>query len=198
MVRSRRIQRGHRAPQRVPQRAPSPRLELQLHRFLGGQRRPTAMWDIGHEPHTARRLTSRTSVERVTPQFLDQPATEPRVKRMRIVLENHPWDINIHVPPRAPVKYITIGMVLGAIHGVFQAPLVPEEWREHCPADKRKIYKTMCTRLAKSRPSMITDGQVCRIDCALDRTVFLGLRPGGPNPDEWVLSLGPQRVETFD
>lgn len=85
--------------------------------------------------------------------------------------------------------------MLDAIHGTLHNPLDQEEWRETCPADKRKIYKSMCSRLAKSPPSIKADGRVWRIDTLLDRTMFLGLRPGGPSPEEWVLSLGPQRLD---
>ena len=181
--------------QRAPQNPPSPRQEVQLHRFLGGQRGPTAIWDVSQRFLTARRFTSQKSIEKVTPHFLSMPATNPPLTKMRILCESFPWDVNIHLPPQAPEKFITIGIVLDSIHGILHEPMDPEAWQETCPAEKRKIYKAMCSRLAKSPPSIKADGRVWKIDCLLDRTMFLGLRPGGPNPDEWILSLGPARLD---
>lgn len=177
--------------QRRPQRPQ--RQELQLHRFLGGQRRPTAVWDVSQGTLKARRVTSRKSVEPVTQHLLDQPATDPPVTKMRIVCDAFKWDINIHIPPRHRERFVSIRVVLDFIYGTLHEPLIPEDWRDICPTDRRKIYKTMLGRLAQSPPSMNADGCVLRIDCLLDRTVFLGLRPGGPSPDEWILSLGPPR-----
>jgi len=177
------------------QNPPSPRPELQLHRFLGGQRRPTAVWDVSQGILTARRITSHNSIEQVTPHFLSQPATEPPMSKMRIVSDSFRWDVIIDIPPRSSQRFISLKIVLDAIHGTLQEPLDQEEWREKCAADRRRIYRAMCSRLAKSPPSIKAGGCVWRIDCLEDRTVFLGLRPGGPSPEQWILSLGPQRLD---
>ncbi|KAF8521325.1 hypothetical protein JB92DRAFT_3111216 [Gautieria morchelliformis] len=177
--------RGHHAIQ--PQR-----VELQLHRFLGGHPKPTAVWDVSQEVLTAQRLTSRNSLQMVTPRFLAHPATEPPVSRMNIVCEPFKWDIKIHIPPGAPDKFITIGLILESIHGILHQPLDPEDWREIGPSEKRKIYKAMCARLAKNPPSIKAAGRVLKIDSLLDRTRFLGLRPGTAGPEEWILSLAPK------
>jgi Family of unknown function (DUF6699) len=178
------VTRGHRAlrPQRV---------EIQLHRFLGGHPRPTTVWDVSQGILTAQRLTSLHSLEMVTPRFLAHPATEPPVSRMRIVFEPFKWEINIRIPPRAPDKFISIGLVLESIHGTLHQSLDSEEWRGIGKPERSRIYQAMCARLAKSPPSIKADGHVWKIDYLLDRTRFLGLRPTG-DPETWILSLAPQ------
>jgi hypothetical protein len=148
-----------------------------------------AIWNVAKEPSAAHRISSRGTLEPIPARILDQPATRPSVRGMRIVCDSLPWDMEIHIPLREPDKVATVGVVLGCIYMTFHDPLEMDEWREKGPALQRKIYGAMSERIRNAPPLIRAESHVLRIDSLLGKTAFMGLKPV-ESSGVWSLSLG--------
>lgn len=139
----------------------------------------------------ARCIVSRGVSEPIPAVVLNQPATHPAIRNMRIISHSLPWEIRIHIPDSDQDRVITVGLVLEAIHEVMQEDLDVEDWEKKSAVLKKKIHMEMCARLSKEEPSLETRSRVMKIDCLLGCTEFMGLEFFQGECATWLLSLGP-------
>lgn len=170
----------------------SPRPVVVLHPILTSARNRMAHWSVTEEPRLARTNPHTNGPELIHPSTLAEPATTPELHRMTLVSDDFPWTINLAVPSS---QFVSVGQVLGAIHGSLQEPLSHDEWDELSRNSKTNAHRSRCVRLARmpARYAMPEDAlAIRRVDSLAEKTVFLGMKGLGDleNPSEWNVRLG--------
>lgn len=165
---------------------------VELHPVLTSSRNRMIHWSITEDPQLARTNPHSNGPETLHPSILSQPATSPELHKIIIVSDDFPWVITISVPTS---DFVTVGQVLGAIHGSLQEPLTHDEWDELTRNAKTNAHRSRCVRLARMPARYgLPEGALAvrRIDSLAEKNIFLGIkRVGDPeNPVEWNLKLG--------
>lgn len=123
----------------------------------------------------------------VDPNEIALPATKPRRKNMRIVVQGIPWTTYVRADSAVSVKD-----VLNAIYRMLHKPPTKDEL-DSARQIKHAVTTAFRRRCQKSPalPGFEEQKGVMRADWVLENTHFRGLHPSLTNPDEWYLLLGP-------
>ncbi|KAG9015732.1 hypothetical protein FRB95_009218 [Tulasnella sp. JGI-2019a] len=83
---------------------------------------PHVLYDIRYKREKAY-MTANPMAVKLPDEYVDHPATQPQVTKMRLICHDIPWRITV-----ANNKGVTIGDVLEAIHKELHVPLTEGEW----------------------------------------------------------------------
>ncbi|KAF8328614.1 uncharacterized protein EI90DRAFT_3064833 [Cantharellus anzutake] len=179
-------------------------VETQWKRKL--RRETNIYYDIRDSPRRAL-LDTRPAREFANREDLRGPATYPYCTRLKIIIKNLPWEINVE--SENATTMITVEDVLQAVHDALHMNVTRPEWliltderRERIISQGRRNCEAAAHKLRKPRREQ--EG-IKRIDWLLGEHIMRGLRKDDEfiaeridDPAErertWVLATGPKEV----
>jgi hypothetical protein len=190
-----------------------------IHPYLDGRNaRPDFYFDLSAPDFLPQRRYPNGTLAAIPAKELDEPATHPPTRQMKIVGEGIPqWPIELRaetvpspimglgldvpswVTPAADdsMPPITLRDVLEAVYRVLQTQISHLEWAKLSKAEEQAVaraYTRRCKAAAVVNPAEADSG-VKKIDFLLDKFMFRGLKPvkGSEGFEEMVLVLSGNR-----
>ncbi|CCL98253.1 uncharacterized protein FIBRA_00247 [Fibroporia radiculosa] len=172
----------------------------QLHPLLDGESRdgPMLVFDLSLNQFNAMHITERgrTSGKQLSRDELEQQATYPAIRKMRITCDLIPqWPIVLEpgkaksnfllVPSSSRDVPITVGDVLIAIHKSLQQQITHVDWVRLSQSEETAVARAY-TRRCKTFPSVEAFEKsqgVRRVDFLLERFMFRGLKRSKADQD---------------
>ena len=157
---------------------------LAFHPFV-----PPIIHDASLPPHTLA-PNMRASPRSLPASVLEEPATQPSMHTMTLVIDQFPWRLTI--PPTK--HYVSVRDLLEALYCFLRHPVLPSEYNTlPTQALKDEVSIAFHNRCGRAPSKEAADEQyhkgVKRVDFLRGRTRFMGLSSTKVGPDVWILNL---------
>ncbi|KAF8431095.1 hypothetical protein L210DRAFT_3306671, partial [Boletus edulis BED1] len=124
------------------------------------------------------------------PKVFDEPATQPSMHTMTLIIDQFPWRLTI--PPTK--HYVSVRDLLEALYCFLRHPVLPTEYKMlPTQALKDEVSVAFHRRCGRAPSREAADEQyhrgVRRVDFLRGRTRFMGLSSTKVGPDVWTLNL---------
>ncbi|KAG6860027.1 hypothetical protein C0995_000312 [Termitomyces sp. Mi166 len=156
-----------------------------LHVLLQLSSSPLLNFDLRQSPST---ITSHHRVIQL--RALSEPATQPGLAALTIVIPHLPWSATVYPSHRG--AFVSVDDVLEQLHAMLCMNISAEEFHL-LPSDTDRYrvtvaYEQRYRRIRGSRKyEDEKSGGVRRIDFLMGHIKFMGLSPSATWPDAWVL-----------
>ena len=156
---------------------------LAFHPFV-----PPIIHDVSLPPHMlAPNMHSPTSL---SSRVLEEPATQPSMRTMTLVIDQFPWRLTI--PPTK--HYVSVRDLLEALYLFLRQPVLPSEYNAlPTQALKDEVSIAFHNRCLRAPSKEAADEQshkgVKRVDFLRDQTRFMGLSSTKVGRDVWLVML---------
>ncbi|KAG6889183.1 hypothetical protein C0995_003094 [Termitomyces sp. Mi166 len=155
----------------------------QIHPLLRSSRIPILNFDLRQSPST---ITSNH--QRLSRRALYEPATEPPLRSLTIIIPNLPWTVTVD----ASQGYVTVQDVLDALYHSLRTNISTQDFHT-LPSDqaRRKVAVAYAQRYRRiTCPREYEDEKrrgVTRVDFLMGHTRFMGLSPTSFGPEYFLL-----------
>ncbi|KAI9458763.1 hypothetical protein HD554DRAFT_2139124 [Boletus coccyginus] len=150
---------------------------------------PSIIYNVSLLPNTLA-PNVHASPQSLTTRVLDEPATQPAMHTMTLVINQLPWRLTTK-----PTKhYVSVRDLLEALYCFLRHPVLPSEYNMlPMQALKDEVSTAFHNRCGSAPSTAAADEQykkgVKRVDFLRGRTRFMGLSSTKVGPNVWTLNL---------
>lgn len=127
--------------------------------------------------------------DQVSLEGFSDPATEPPLSSLSIILPNLPWPLDVR-PSTATDAYVSVSDVFHALYSDLRLCAHPTEYSGLSEAEAREVdmaYFARCRRAGADEQRQLEKG-IRKIDFLMEKMRFLGLSATLQGPDVWELN----------